>query len=145
MIKPLIRKNQDKNTPEPKKSLSFFPLVSAIICGFSYFQTLVYLDSISSIHFTKIDYTIIHFTMMSPGFLLQIIFYKTFQILTGIKFNLTEDQFILITYVLSSIIPAISGWMLGTKNKSAKITGIILFILFILTSIFSGMLLVTIY
>jgi hypothetical protein len=145
MIKPLVHKKQDQNISKPKKSLPFIPLASAIICGFSYFQTMVYMDSMSTIPFTGINYTVIHWIMMSPGLFVLIIFSVLSKVFTGIKLQLTDDQAILILHVLSSIIPAIAGWMLGTKNKSAKITATIIFILYIIISIFIGMIAGTIH
>lgn len=96
------------------------------------------MDRMSAVPFTEIDYTVIHWLMISPGVLLLIIFSVIFHTLTEIKLHLAEDQTTVILHVLSSIIPAILGWMFGSKIKSSKIMAIVLFILFILVSTFMG-------
>lgn len=96
------------------------------------------MDRMSAVPFTEIDYTVIHWLMISAGILLLIIFSVIFHTLTGIELHLAEDQAIVILHVLSSIIPVFPGWMFGSKIKSFKIMAIVLFILFILVSIFMG-------
>src|SRR5688500_10208681 len=99
MIKPLLRKKEEQNISNPKKSPSLIPWISAIVCGFSYFWILGYMDRMSAVPFTEINYTVVHWVMMSPGLVLIIIFYEIFNIFTGIEFVLTEDQTTLILHV----------------------------------------------